>query len=330
MNLSSGYLGLSLKSPLVVGASPLTEKLDNIKIMEDSGAAAVVMHSLFEEQIIAEQLSLHDSTTAGTYSFAESLTYFPEIEEYRLPADEYLTLIQKAKHSVGIPIIASLNGDTVGGWCNYAKKMEEAGADAVELNIYSVPSMVDITAEAIENSYLEIVTAVKSNINIPIAVKLAPFFSNPANMAKKLSDAGVNGLVLFNRFYQPDIDLDTLEVHPHINFSSSSANKLAMRWIAILKDKINCDFAATGGIHTSGDVIKMILSGANIAMLCSELIKHGIGRINAIEKEMIEWMDGKGYESVNQMLGSMSQKKTPDPSRYERSQYVKTISGYKV
>ncbi len=323
-------MGLSLKSPLVASASPLTEDLKGIKKLEDAGAAAVVLPSIFEEQLRSEQKDLFYHTTQGTYSYYESLTYFPEMDEYRFVTEQYLELIRKAKESVSIPIIASLNGATSGGWVEFAKKIEQAGADALELNIYFIPTDPDETSEEVESSYLEIVEAVRATVKIPLAVKLSPFFSNFANFAKKVEQAGANALVLFNRFYQPDIDLENLIVRPSIHLSTSHANRLPMRWIAILKNKVNLDFAATSGIHTSDDVIKMLLVGANVTMLCSALLKNGVYYLLQLEREIVEWMQEHQYDSVKQMIGVMSQEKTPNPSEYERVQYIKAISSYKI
>jgi dihydroorotate dehydrogenase (fumarate) len=330
MDITTKYLGLTLKSPLVASASPLTEELKNIKKLEDAGAAAVVLPSIFEEQLRQEQHDLHYFTTQGTYSFAESLTYFPEMDEYRFASDNYLELIRKAKEAVSIPIIGSINGVTLGGWIGFAKKIEQAGADAIELNIYFIPTDIEQPGEAVENTYIEIIKAVKSSVNIPIAVKLSPFFSNFANFAKKVEATGANALVLFNRFYQPDVDLEHLEVRPSIHLSTSHANRLPMRWIAILKNKIKMDFAATSGIHSSDDVIKMLLVGANVTMLCSALLKNGIYYLLQLEKELKEWMEEHEYSSVQQMIGVMSQETTPNPSEYERVQYIKAISTYKL
>jgi len=329
MDITTKYMGMNLRSPIVVSASPLSEDVANIKKMEDAGAAAVVLYSLFEEQILLEQKEVFYHTTAGTYSFAEALTYFPEADEYRVGPDGYLDLIRKAKEAVNIPIIASLNGSTNGGWIDYAKKMQEAGADAIELNIYYIPTDMNISSLDIENNYIEIVKHVKSAVSIPVAVKLSPFFTNMANLAKRIDNAGADALVLFNRFYQPDIDLDNLEVRPQIQLSHSSAARLPMRWIAILKGKIKADLAATSGIQSSDDVIKMLMAGANVTMMCSALLKNGIYHISQVEKEIIEWMTEKEYESVQQMQGSMSQQNVADPSAFERAQYMKALTNYR-
>jgi dihydroorotate dehydrogenase (fumarate) len=330
MDLKTKYLGMTLRSPIVVSASPLTEYLQNIKMMEDAGAGAVVLHSLFEEQIRLEQQELHYHTTYGTESFAESLSYFPEQEEYKLGPEEYVDHIRKAKESVKIPIIASLNGSTIGGWTEYAKEMEKAGADAIELNVYYIPTDMSLSGGNVEQTYIDILRSVKSVIDVPVAIKLSPYFSNMANMAQRLDDAGANAMVLFNRFYQPDIDMEEFEVKPNVILSTSHAMRLPMRWIAILKDKIAADLAATSGIHTGIDVAKMLLVGSNVTMVCSALLKHGIFHIQNMENHLLEWMKQNEYESVEEMIGAMSQQKSTDPSAFERAQYMKALTYYKL
>jgi len=330
MDLRTKYMGMTLKSPLVVSASPLSKTLDGIKKIEDAGAAAFVMYSLFEEQIELEQKELFSISTMGSESFAESLSYFPDVAEYNLGPDEYLEHIRKAKESVSIPVIASLNGKTTGGWTRYAKLMEEAGADALELNIYNIPTLTELKGEDLEKNYIEIVKSVKDNVSIPVAVKLSPFFTNLANFAKKLDEIGTDALVLFNRFYQPDINLDELEVEPHIVLSNPTEMRLPMRWIAILKGRIFADLAATSGIHYGEDVIKMLLVGANVTMLCSSLLRYGVEHLKDIQEEMIEWLEERDYESVMQLQGSMSQLNVADPSAFERAQYMKAINNYVI
>ncbi len=297
--------------------------------MEDAGAAAVVFHSLFEEQLRLERYELHHHLTHCTDSFAEALTFFPEPTEFHVGPEAYLDHIQKAKEAVNIPIIASLNGTSVGGWIDYSKKIEEAGADALELNIYYIPTDMELTSEQVEQTYVEILKTVKSEVKIPVALKLSPFFNNIAYMAKRLDDAGADGLVLFNRFYQPDIDLETLEVRPNIVLSTPLASRLPLRWIAILYGRIKADLAATSGIHTARDVIKMLMVGANITMLCSVLLRHGIDHIRVIEQGIRDWMEEHEYESIQQMRGSMSQKNCEDPFAFERSQYMRGLLTYK-
>jgi len=329
MDLSTTYLGLKLRSPLVPSAAaPLTEDIGSIKLMEDHGAAAVVLYSLFEEQLRLERHELHHHLTHGTESFPEALTYFPEPAEFNVGPEQYLKHIAKAKAAVNIPIIASLNGSTPGGWTDYAKKIQQAGADALELNIYSIPTDIEVTAAEVENEYVEIVKAVKSAITIPVAVKLSPFFTNFANVAKRLVDAGANGLVLFNRFYQPDIDLETLEVTPNILFSTPMAMRLPLRWMAILHGRVPASLAATSGIHRAADVLKMLMVGADVTCLCSVLMRHGVKQIAVVEGEMLTWMEQHEYESVQQLKGSLSQKNCDDPSAYERAQYMRAISSF--
>jgi len=329
MNLTTRYMGLTLRTPLVPSASPLSEEIDQIKRMEEAGAAAVVMHSLFEEQLRLERYELHHHLTYGTESFAESLTYFPEPAQFHIGPEEYLTHIEQAKASVDIPIIASLNGSTVGGWTDYARQIEQAGADALELNIYYVPTDMELTGEAVEQTYLDILKAVKAVVTIPVAVKLSPYFSNMAHMVKRLDSAGANALVLFNRFYQPDINLETLEVEPNVLLSTPQAMRLPLRWIAILYGRIQADMAATSGIHKATDALKMLMAGAQVTMLCSVLLRHGIAQIRVIEEEMRAWMEEHEYSSVQQLQGSMSQKNCPDPSAFERSQYTRALQSYK-
>ena len=330
MDLSTKYLGMTLKSPLVASASPLSEDISNIKKLEDAGVGAVVLHSLFEEQLRMEQEEYNFHTTQGTEAFAESLSYFPEVEDYKLGPELYLEHIQKAKEAVNIPIIASLNGSSLGGWTDYAKEMETAGANAIELNIYHIQTDSNKSGAEVEQRYIDILKAVKGAVKIPVALKLSPFFSNFSNMAKKFDEAGADSLVLFNRFYQPDIDLDEYEVTPNLLLSQSSAMRLPMRWIAILKDNIKADLAATSGIHTGTDVIKMLLVGANVAMLCSSLLKHGIPHVKNIEDHMKQWMREKDYNSISELQGSMSQQKTSNPGSFERAQYMKALTKYQL
>ena len=329
MDLSTTYLGLKLSSPLVPSASPLSHEVENIKRMEDAGAGAVVFHSLFEEQLRLERYELHHHLTQGTESFPEALTYFPEPSELHVGPEEYLKNISQARESVKIPIIGSLNGSSLGGWTDYAKQIEQAGAHALELNIYYIPTDMDQAGTDVEKNYVEILTAVKSAISIPVAVKLSPFFSNFANMAKRLDQAGANGLVLFNRFYQPDIDLNTLEVVPNILLSTPMAMRLPLRWIAILHGQVNASLAATSGIHRASDALKMLMVGADVTMLCSVLLRRGLDHITTIQKELVQWMEEHEYESVEQLQGSLSQQNCPDPSAYERAQYMRAISSYK-
>jgi dihydroorotate dehydrogenase (fumarate) len=330
MDLTTHYLGLKLRSPLVVSASPLSEDIDNIKRMEDAGAAAVVLHSLFEEQLRQDRLELNRHLQSGTESFAEALTYFPETDEFRLGPEEYLKHIDAAKKATRIPIIASLNGSTVGGWTEYARQIQQAGADALELNIYHIPTDMDLPGEMVEDNCLNILHAVKSAVTIPIAVKLSPFYSNFANMARRLDQTGANGLVLFNRFYQPDIELESLEIRPNILLSTPMAMRLPLRWIALLYGRLNASLAATSGINRAAAAIKMLLVGADVTMLCSTLIRNGIPQITAIENEMVDWLEKHEYASVSQLKGSLSQKNCADPAAFERAQYMKALNSYSL
>jgi dihydroorotate dehydrogenase (fumarate) len=327
-NLTTTYLGMTLRSPLVASASPLSENVDNIKRMEDAGAAAIVLYSLFEEQLRHDRLELHANLQQGTDSYAEALSYFPEPDEFKLGPEEYLKHIVAAKKATRIPIIASLNGSSVGGWTEYAKQIQKAGADALELNIYYIPTDMDLSGEVVEETYINILKAVKANVTIPVAVKLSPFFSNFANMAKRLDESGANGLVLFNRFYQPDIELESLEVKPNILLSTPMAARVPLRWIALLHGKLKASLAATSGIHRASDALKMLMAGADVTMLCSTLLRHGIPQIGMIEREMTAWMEEHEYESVTQLKGSLSQIKCPEPAAFERAQYMKALTGY--
>jgi dihydroorotate dehydrogenase (fumarate) len=328
MDLTTNYLGLKLRTPLVVSASPLSEEIDNIKRMEDAGASAVVLYSIFEEQLRQDRLELNRNLENGTNSFAEALTYFPEPKEFRLGPEEYLKHIAAAKKATKIPIIASLNGSSNGGWTSYAKQIQQAGADALELNIYYIPTDLRLTGTEVELTYIEILKEVKAAVKIPVAVKLSPFFSNFANMAKRLDDAGADGLVLFNRFYQPDIELETLEVKPNLLLSTPMAMRLPLRWVAILYGKLRANLAATSGIHRAVDVIKMLLAGADVTMLCSTIIRHGIPQIAMIERDLVDWLEEHEYESVAQIKGSLSQKNCAEPAAFERAQYMKALTGY--
>jgi len=330
MDLSTTYLGMKLRSPLVPSAAqPLTENLDNIKRMEDAGAAAIVMHSLFEEQLSLERRELFESMTQGTESFAEALTYFPEPTVFQVGPELYLKNIAQAKAAVKIPIIASLNGSTPGGWVRYAKDIEQAGADALELNIYWIPTDPSLSSIRIEDTYVDILRSVKEQVSIPVAVKLSPFFTNFANMARRLESVGADGLTLFNRFYQPDIDLESLEVTPNILLSTPMAMRVPLRWIAILRDQVGLSLAATSGIHRATDAIKMLMAGADVTMLCSAILRHGAKHIGVIEKDMRTWLEDHEYESLQQLQGSMSQKNCPDPAAFERAQYMRAIASYK-
>ena len=329
MDLTTTYLGMTLRTPLVPSASPLSSDVGNIRRMEDAGAAAVVLYSLFEEQLTSDRYELHHHLTQGTESFAEALTYFPEPTRFHLGPEGYLNHIRAAKEAVEIPIIASLNGVSVGGWTSYACQIEQAGADALELNIYHIPTDMEQTAADVERAYLDILTAVKSVVSIPVALKLSPFFSNMANMARRFDDAGANALVLFNRFYQPDIDLENLDIRPHVLLSTPQALRLPLTWIGILYGRIRADLAATSGIHDPADVLKMLMVGARITMLCSVLLERGIDHVRTLEAGVREWMERCEYESVRQMQGSMSQQNCTNAAAFERAHYVSALHSYK-
>ena len=324
-DLSTNYLNLQLRSPLVASASPLSQEIHSIRQLEDAGASAVVLYSLFEEQLRRETLELDFYLSSGTESFPESLSYFPEPAEFKNGPEEYLEHIRRAKRAVQIPVIASLNGSSVGGWIQYATQIEEAGADALECNVYWIVTDPNVSSEQVERQYLDIVEAVKSAVHIPVAIKLSPFFSNFAGMAKALDVAGANGLVLFNRFYQPDIDLETLELTPNVLLSTPQAMRLPLTWIGILRGRVKASLAATGGVHQAEDVIKLLLVGADVTMLCSTLLRHGIQHLRAIEAEICSWMEAHEYESVRQMQGSMSQMRCQDPAAFERAQYMRAV-----
>ncbi len=328
MNLTTHYLGFKLRTPLVPSASPLSEKIDNIKRMEDAGASAVVFHSLFEEQLRRDRHDLQFYLEQGTESYAESLSFFPNQDEFKVGPEAYLEHIAEAKAAVHIPIIGSLNGATFGGWMKYARAIEQAGADALELNIYNVPSDPDRSPDDIENEYLTILTSIKGQVKIPVAMKLSPFFTNFGQFARRLDRNGANALVLFNRFYQPDIELETLEISPNVLLSTPMAMRLPMRWIAMLYGRIGANLAATSGIHRATDALKMLMAGADVTMLCSILLRRGIEHIKVIEREMTEWMEEHEYESVEQLKGSMSQKNCPDPTAFERAQYMRALATY--
>ena len=330
MDLTTTYLGLKLKNPLIASASPLSEDIDNFLRLEDAGASCIVHHSLFEEQITREIFEADYYQTFGTESFAESLSYFPKPSQFKLGPEEYCDHIRLAKKRVAVPIIASLNGHTPGGWTKYARYIEEAGADALELNIYFLATNPEDTGERVENNYIEIFRSVKDAVKIPVAVKLSPYFSALANVARRLDRAGAEGLVLFNRFYQPDIDLENLAIVPNLLLSNQHEMRVPLRWIAVLYGHIKADMAATTGIQNAEDVLKMMMVGAKAVMLCSILLRKGFGHISKIQKEMVEWMEGKGYESIKQMQGSMSQKLCTNPETFERANYMKVLKSYNV
>jgi dihydroorotate dehydrogenase (fumarate) len=328
VDLTTTYLGLTLKNPLVASPSPLSEKVENVKRMEEAGIAAVVMYSLFEEQIIHESLELDHFLNRGTESFAEALTYFPNMGKYSLAPDRYIETLEKIKRAVNIPVMGSLNGVSTGGWIEYARKIQDAGADALELNLYYLPTDLNLTSNQIEDNSLKLVSDIRASIEIPLAVKLAPFFTALPNFAKRLVEAGAAGIVLFNRFYQPDLDLETLEVVPNLVLSSSDDLRLPLRWIAILYGKVAADLALTSGVHTSEDALKAIMAGATVAMSTSAVLKRGTNAIQQILTGMEEWMAGHEYESITQMRGSMSQGAIADPAAFERANYMKVLNSF--
>ncbi len=325
IDLKTNYLGLQLRTPLVASASPLSQELDGIRRLEDAGASAIVLYSLFEEQLRQESFDLEYHLTEGTDSFAEASSFFPQPNEFHLGPEGYLNHIRRAKSAVRVPIIASLNGTTVGGWTQYAKLIEQAGADALECNIYSIAADPDLTSLEIEKEYLDILKAVKSVVKIPVAIKLSPYFSNMANMAKRLDEAGANALVLFNRFYQPDINLEELEIQPNVLLSGPQAMRLPLTWIGILYGRVRANLAATSGVHGSEDVVKLLMVGADVTMLCSALLRNGIDHLRKVEAGLLEWIEKHEYESVQQMKGSMSQIHCPNPSAFERAQYMNAV-----
>ena len=328
VDLTTSYLGLKLKNPLVASASPISKKINGVKKLEEAGVSAVVMYSLFEEQIEYESRALDHFLNRGTESYAEALTYFPDMPGYNVGPESYLELISKIKSEVKIPLIGSLNGISLSGWVEYARRIQEAGADALELNIYNIPTDPKLTSAEIEDGYVELVKAVRSQISIPLAVKLSPFFTSLPNLAARLSAAGANGLVLFNRFYQPDLDIETLEVVPNLVLSTSDELRLPLRWIAILRGRVKADLALSSGVHQATDVVKALMAGANVAMTTSELLAHGINRVTEILADLEKWMREFEYDSVRMMLGSMSQQAVADPSAFERANYMKALTSF--
>ncbi len=330
VDISTNYMGLKLKNPIVPSASPLSKEIGTVMALEDAGASAIVLYSLFEEQITQEQDSHDYFMTYGSESYAEALTYFPDNEDYIRGPEEYLEHVRKIKEKVNIPVIASLNGVSKSGWTKYAKLLEEAGADAIELNVYYVAADMKLESEIVENIYLRNLKTVKQSVKIPVAMKLSPYFSSLANLAKKFDEAGADALVLFNRFYQPDFDLDNLEVVPNLSLSSNWEFRLPLRWIAILYGKIEAGLAATSGIQTYLDVIKVMMAGGDVAMMCSELLRNGIKRIPEILNDLVNWMEANEYESISMMKGSMSQRNVSDPAAFERANYMKILNSYKI
>lgn len=328
IDLTSKYLGLKLKNPLVASASPLSKKIDNVKKLEDAGVSAVVMYSLFEEQITHESNALDYFLNRGSESFAEAVTYFPEMESYNIGPDSYLNLISKIKEAVDIPVIGSLNGVTGGGWVKYAKGIQDAGADALELNIYYIPTDVKMMSKELEDAQVDLVTDVKKQLSIPLSVKLSPYYSALPAFSKRLVSAGADGLVLFNRFYQPDIDVEMLEVIPSLVLSNSYALRLPLRWVAILYGRIKADLALTGGVHNEKDVLKALMAGASVVQIVSEFLENGIDRAAQILDRLQAWMTEYEYDSISQMQGSMSHKTVAEPAAFERANYMKALQSF--
>ena len=329
MDLSTQYMGLTLKNPVVASSSPLSRSIDSIRRLEDAGAAAVVMYSLFEEQISLESYYMDYYLSHSIDSYSEAQSYFPEMQHYNVGPDEYLNLIRGAKEAVDIPIIGSLNGISNGGWTRYASLIEEAGADALELNVYFIPTSTELTGAEVEGNYIDILSEVKSAVSIPLAMKLSPYFSSTPSMVRRLAEEGADALVLFNRFYQPDFDLETLEVVPRLVLSNSHELRLPLTWVAILYGRVAVNFAITSGVHTFEDVLKALMAGANATMMASELLQNGIGRIGQVLCEVKRWMEEHEYASVTQMIGCMSQKHVAEPAAFERANYMKMLDAYR-
>jgi len=327
-DLRTRYLGLELRSPLVASASPLTGELDGLRRLQDAGAAAAVLPSLFEEQLTHDQVELDRLLETTSEHVGEAQSYFPELEDYNTGPWSYLYLIEQAKRAVAIPVIASLNGVTPGGWVRHAERMQDAGADALELNLYSVATDPRVGATELEARYLELVAAVRAAVTVPLAVKLSPFFTALANIAVRIVEAGADGLVLFNRFYQPDLDLDSLDVVPRLVLSTSEELRLPLRWIAILRGQVRASLAATTGVHTGLDAAKVLLAGADVAMMTSALLRHGPGHVRTVERELLAILAERDYDAVGKLRGSMSRSAMPDPEGFERANYMRTLMSW--
>ena len=328
LDLSTTYLGLKLKHPLVASASPLSKQLDTVRQLEDSGISAIVLYSLFEEQIIQESLKLHRDLERGAWSIAEAQPFIPDYGMYSIGPESYLEHLKRVKDAVSVPVVGSLNGVSTGGWVEYARKIQDAGADALELNLYDLATDFELTSAELENRHIELVKDIRKELRIPMAIKLSPFYTALPNFAARLVEAGAQGLVLFNRFYQPDFDLELLEVTPNLVLSNSHELRLPLRWIAILYGKLKVDFALTSGVHTPVDVLKSAMAGANVTMIASELLSNGIGRVPELLSGIQDWMEEHEYDSYNQMRGSMSQQSVADPEQFERANYMKVLSSY--
>jgi dihydroorotate dehydrogenase (fumarate) len=327
-DLSTTYLGLSLRSPLVASSSPLTGRIDSLRALEQAGIAAVVLPSLFEEQVDHEDLQTDRLAELGSFSNPEATSYFPDLEEYESVADRYVRKVEEAKNALSIPVVASLNGVSPGGWVRYARLLELAGADALELNIYGVAADIDITGRQVEDDQIELVALVKASLSIPLAVKIGPSYSALGHQAARFVDAGADGLVLFNRFYQPDIDPWTREVEPKLVLSSSDELRLPLRWTAILSGRIEASIAVTTGVHTGADAARCLLAGADVAMMTSALLENGPEHVATVENELVGWATESGFESVSQLRGSVSQRNVADPSAFERANYMSALIGF--
>ena len=330
IDFSTQYLGLKLKSPIVVSSTPLSESLDNVRRMEDAGAAAIVLTSLFEEQLALESRALDEDLSRGTESFAESLDYLPDLNDYRMTHEVYLEHVRRAKDAVRIPILASLNGATTGGWVRFAKETEQAGADAIELNTYALATNRSQTSAELELQLLELVDGVCQAVKVPVSVKLSQSFTSLPHLAARLEDAGASGIVLFNRFYQPDFDIEALEVRPSLHFSTPSELLPRLHWAAILYGHLNIDLAVTGGVHSAEDVIKCVMAGANLAMMASALHIHGIEHIGRVLSDMQYWLEKREYSSLSETRGCLSRRSVPDTSPFDRGNYIKTLSSYSL
>jgi dihydroorotate dehydrogenase (fumarate) len=324
-NLATRYLGLDLSNPIVASAGPLSRNIDSIKRLEDAGIGAVVLHSLFEEQVTIEQKALDENLLRGTESYAEAISYFPEFDDFKFAPDEYSEHVRKVKESVSVPVIGSLNGTSIGGWTEYAWQMEQAGADAIELNVYFLPTDIEMTSKQIEDKHTELLAELERRLTIPISIKLVPFISSIPHLAKRLYDEGAKGLVLFNRFYQPDIDIEKLEAKPALELSTSSELLLRLRWIAILYGRVGCDLAITGGVHAVEDVVKGIMAGASVTMTTSALLENGVEHVKTLRDGLSSWLDSHEHESVADIKGIVSHEKTAEPGAFERANYMKIV-----
>jgi dihydroorotate dehydrogenase (fumarate) len=329
VDLKTRYLGLDLEHPVVASASPISRTLDGIRSLEDGGASAIVLFSLFEEQIRHEALAFDHLTRVGTESFGEALSYFPEVGEYQVAPEGYLELIRRAREAVSVPVIASLNGVTPTGWTEYAALIQQAGASALELNIFHIPADRNDSGREVESRYEEIVRRVRASVSLPLGVKLGPYFSAMGEMARRLQEAGADALVLFNRFYQPDFDLEKLEVRPDLELSTPAEIRLPLLWIGILRGRLQVDLAATTGVEGGREVVKYLLAGADVVMTTSSLLRHGPGHLRTLVRELDGWMESTGYESVGQLKGSMSQERVGDPSAFERANYIRALEEYR-